>query len=46
MTKLLFLPDAQPAGSNAPPVASVGLSTQIGAEAARELSGEQREKAI
>ena len=40
-----FLPDAQPAGSNAPPVASVGLSTQIGAEAATELSVEEREKA-
>ena len=40
-----FLPDAQPAGSNAPPVASVGLSTQIGAEAAAALSVEEREKA-
>jgi hypothetical protein len=38
MTKLLFYPTLILLGSNAPPVASVGLSTQIGAEAATALS--------
>jgi hypothetical protein len=45
MTKLLFSPIAQPAGSHAPALTSVGLSTQIGAKAAKELSVEEREKA-
>src|SRR5204863_6564452 len=39
-----FLPDARPTGSSSSAVVSVGLSTQIGAAAATELSGEEREK--
>jgi RNA polymerase sigma-70 factor (ECF subfamily) len=44
MTKLLFFPTLCLAGSNSPPVASVGLSTQIGAEIREGLSGETMEK--